>query len=192
MSTWRSFPLQFGLEDPSEGMVGGDSLFRSVSVSLSRLFNASLTAAQVRSMVAKLIQPDTVDAFIQEVRGVLPGEIPLSRFASLSPGAKLRGVRNVVMASGYGFQGGGDVALRWLTLRSPDLVQNKIGFLCLSARGPGFETRIDTEDTQFYVCLFHREGRDWSVVNFTASRFSVIDRKAVDMFLGILEGESRP
>jgi hypothetical protein len=167
-------------------------LFHSVSVSLSRLFSASLTAARVRWMVAELIQPGTVDAFIHEVRSVLPGEIPLRRFASLSPGAKLRGVRNVVMASGYGFQGGGDVALRWLTLRSPDLVRNRVGFLCLSERGPGFETRIDTDDTQFYVCLFHREGRDWSVAQFTETRFSVIDRKAVDMFLGIPKEEPRP
>jgi hypothetical protein len=148
LKKWNTSTIEFLVEECGGG---GDCMFHAVAAAFNRLFTQTVTMQTIRDALATSINSENIHMFAELM------DIPMN--------LSLTQVRDLVRRPGASFQGT-DVVLQWLCMYSILFTEHRVGVVCFTGYGPGYEMRIgDDEATQLYILLYNHFGTHWQLAN---------------------------
>ena len=147
-------------------------MFHAVAAAFNRIFTKKVTMQTIRDALATSITPENVNSFL-ELMGM---------------NMSYTQVQDLVRTTGTAFQGT-DAVLQWLCTHSK--LFKKIGFVCFTGYGPGYEMSIGEVDiAQVYMLLYNHFGRHWQLANLrndeTGTHYCAISATACTQLFEVL------
>lgn len=138
----------------------GDCLFHVQAYALSLLLNKSISMNDVRDGLAKTLNENNIQSFIQDVLNENPSNIkPRS----------LTEIQALIRKNGYDFIGT-DKVVEWQTKHQ--FANLHMGILIITKFGKDFNPVFETKTTCFYMMIYHVPNQShWQLVKFQKFHF---------------------